>query len=216
MVLGYPAVINVNARDTRQRFKILSSVPLIAQNNQEATVSVVNNIPILKSTIQGGTGASRDIIQNIDRIDVGIKLKLTPHINPDRQVRMILNPSIEAIIDGGSTTTEFTPTIAKREVTTTVTVPDGETIIISGLMREDQTKVVRKVPILGDIPLLGILFRRTLDGRQKTNLLIFVTPRVLKGFSGARKISADWQDKTGLSPESDVDTGITNRPAVKK
>lgn len=214
MVVGYPAVVNINARDTKQQFKILSSVPLIAQNNQEATVSVVNNIPILKSTIQGGTGSSRDIIQNIDRIDVGIKLKLTPHINPDRQVRMVLNPSIEAIIDEGSSSVQFTPTIAKREVTTTVTVPDGETVIISGLMREDQTKVVRKVPLLGDIPLLGFFFRRTVDGKQKTNLLIFVTPRVMKGSTSPQALSAEWQKRTGLSPTNDLDrTASTNRPA---
>jgi general secretion pathway protein D len=205
MVVGYPAVLNINARDTKQQFKILSCVPLIAQNNQEATVSVVNNIPILKSTIQGGTGSSRDIIQNIDRIDVGIKLKLTPHINPDRQVRMILNPSIEAIIDEGSSSLQFTPTIAKREVTTTVTVPDGETVIISGLMREDQTKMIRKVPILGDIPLLGFFFRRTVNGKQKTNLLIFVTPRVMKGSTSSQMLSAEWQKRTGLSPTNDME-----------
>jgi general secretion pathway protein D len=215
MVVGYPAVLNVNASDTKQQFKILSSVPLIAQNNQEATVSVVNNIPILKSTIQGGTGSSRDIIQNIDRIDVGIKLKMTPHINPDRQVRMILNPSIEAIIDEGSSTVQFTPTIAKREVSTTVTVPDGETVIISGLMREDQTKIVRKVPILGDIPLIGFFFRRTVDGKQKTNLLIFVTPHVMKGSASSQALSADWQKRTGLSPTNIMEATSSPHRTVK-
>jgi general secretion pathway protein D len=215
MVVGYPAVLNINASDTKQQFKILSSVPLIAQNNQEATVSVVNNIPILKSTIQGGTGSSRDIIQNIDRIDVGIKLKLTPHINPDRQVRMILNPSIEAIIDEGSSSVQFTPTIAKREVSTTVTVPDGETIIISGLMREDQTKIVRKVPFLGDIPLLGFFFRRTVDGKQKTNLLIFVTPRVMKGSTSSQALSAEWQKRTGLSPTNAQEAASSPRRSAK-
>ena len=89
----------VTALAQNRGVKILSSVPLWAQNNTEASVSVVDNIPILKSTIEGGAGTARDVIQNIDRMDVGIKLKLTPHVNPDGQVTMQLNPSIEAIID---------------------------------------------------------------------------------------------------------------------
>lgn len=158
--------------------KILSNVPLWAQNNIEATVSVVDNIPILKSTVEGGAGTSRDIIQNIERVDVGTKLKFTPHVNPNREITMQLSPSIEAITDEGTAGT-YTPTISKREVSTTVTVPDKATIVISGLIREDTIKTVYKVPILGDIPLLGILFRSTSDVKQRTNLLIFVTPHIV-------------------------------------
>lgn len=158
---------------------ILAGIPLRAQNNTEASVSVVENIPILRSTIEGGSGTARDVIQNIDRVDVGIKLRFTPHVNPDREVTMQLNPSIEAIVDEGPSGTQFAPSIAKREVSTTVTLPDRATIIISGLIREDRVKVVRKVPLLGDIPLLGWLFRSTSDNRQRTNLLIFVTPHIV-------------------------------------
>jgi general secretion pathway protein D len=201
---AFPALFNINAIKKDGKVRILSNVPLLAQNNQEASVSVVNNIPILKSTIQGGSGASRDVIQNIDRIDVGIKLKLTPHINPDGEVRMLLNPSIEAVIDQGSADTPFTPTIAKREVSTTVTVPDGQIIILSGLIREDRTKVVRKIPFLGDIPFIGFLFRRTVDQTERTNLLIFVRPRlVAKG--GEDALNADLESRAGISS--------TNQPA---
>lgn len=199
VVASYPAVISLNALQQNGDVKILSSVPLVAQNNKEASVSVVKNIPILKSTIQGGTGTARDIIQNIERLDVGIKLKLTPHINPDQEVCMTLNPSIEAIIDPGPTGTQFAPTIARREVTTTVTVPSGKTIVISGLIREDRTQVVRKIPILGSIPLLGVLFRHTVDATERTNLMIFVTPRVTTGETNSRAALEDWTRRTGLS-----------------
>ena len=169
--------------------KILSNVPLLAQNNTEASVSVVDNIPILKSTVEGGAGTARDVIQNIDRLDVGMKLKFTPHVNPDRQVTMQLAPSIEAIIDKGEAG-KFTPTIAKREVTTTVTVPDKATVVISGLIREDRIKTVSRIPILGDIPLLGILFRSTSDQKQRTNLLIFVTPHIVTDIREATEMKA--------------------------
>ncbi len=198
VISSFPAAININALQKKGKVRILSSVPLVSQNNKEASVSVVNNIPVLKSTIQGGSGTSRDVIQNIERVDVGIKLKLTPHINPSNEVCMALNPSIEAIIDPGPSGTQFTPTIAKREVSTTVTIPDGKTIVISGLIREDRIHSVRRVPILGSIPLLGILFRHTVDSVERTNLIIFVTPRVLDGSESADAVTRDWGRRTGL------------------
>ncbi len=158
--------------------KILSNIPLWAQNNLEASVSVVENIPILKSSVEG-SGSDRDYIQNIERLDVGIKLKLTPHVNPDREIQLDLNPSIESVVEESSDALQYTPTIAKREVNTTVTIPDRSTVILSGLIREDTAKIVTKVPLLGDIPVLGALFRSTSDAKKRTNLLIFVTPRIV-------------------------------------
>ena len=190
--------ILIQALAQNRDVKILSNVPLLAQNNTEASVSVVDNIPILKSTVEGGAGTARDIIQNIDRLDVGMKLKFTPHVNPDRQVTMQLAPSIEAIIDKGEAG-KFTPTIAKREVTTTVTVPDKATVVISGLIREDRIKTVSKVPILGDIPLLGILFRSTSDQKQRTNLLIFVTPHIVTDIREAAEMKAHSYSSSGFA-----------------
>jgi len=194
---AFPAMINIDAIRQNRKFNILSRIPLLAQNNRDASVSIVNNIPMLKSTIQGA-GANLQVIQNIDRVDVGIKLKLTPHINPDGEVMMTLNPIIEAIIDPGSIADNLAPTIAHREVTTTVTVPSGRTLVLSGLMRDDQTQTDRRVPILGSIPLLGWLFRQKADGREKTNLLIFVTPHVVKDDETAQKLTESWKDTTSL------------------
>jgi general secretion pathway protein D len=184
--------------------KVLATIPLVVQNNMEATASVVENIPILRSTIEGGSGTARDVIQNIDRIDVGIKLKFTPHVNPDGKIQLALNPSIEAIIDEGPPETPFAPTIAKREVSTTVTVPDRATVIITGLMREDEIDEISKVPLLGDIPVLGWLFRSQQKRRQQTNLLIFVTPHIVTDLSEAMERRADLEERTGLSATSSV------------
>jgi general secretion pathway protein D len=202
VVTDMPGAININAVDKKGKYKILSSVPLLAQNNKEASVNVVDNIPILKSTISGGSGTARDVIENIERIDVGIKLKLTPHINPDGEVRMVLNPSIEAILNPSTTGTDLTPTIAKREVSTTVTVPNRQTIVISGLIRDNRSKTVSRTPILGYIPLIGWLFRHSIDSVERTNLLIFVTPKVVTDIQEARRITDQLQDRTGI--------GLTN------
>lgn len=182
--------------------RILSSVPLWAQNNSEALVSVVENIPILRSTIEGGGGLTRDVIQNIDRIDVGIKLKVTPHVNPDKMITLKLNPSIEAVVDSGPPDMRFAPTIAKREVSTIVTVPDRSTVVISGLIREDKIKRENSVPILGRIPLLGFLFRSTSDATVRSNLLIFVTPSLVTDMEQAEEYKRMLKQRTpGLSLE---------------
>lgn len=189
--------------------KILSQIPLMAQNNEEASFSVVDNIPILSSRIEG-TGSNRDVIQNIERIDVGTKLKITPHINVDNEVKLLINPSIEAIVDQGSADTEFAPTIAKREVVTTVTIPDRSTVVISGLIREDKVKEVSKIPLLGDIPLIGWLFRSTSERQQRTNLLILVTPHIINDLKDAEEVKKALEERSSISTTSALPVRVTS------
>lgn len=196
--VGYPGLLNIDAFRSNSRFKILSETSLQSQNNKEATVSVVNEIPILKSEISGGTGTARDVIKNIERMDVGIKLRITPHSIPGGRIRMALNPSIEAVIDSGPSGTLYTPTIAKREVETTVTVEDGRTIVIAGLTRRDERESERRVPFLGSIPILGWLFRRTERINERTDMLIFVTPTLVSDLAAAASHQKRWEEKTGL------------------
>lgn len=199
IVAGYPGFLNIDAVKKSGFFEIKSETSLTVQNNKEASVNVVNQIPILKSTISAGTGTERDVIENIERMDVGVKLKLVPHIIPGGEVQMVLNPSIEAVTDPGPTGTQFAPTIARREVSTTVTVPDGNMIVIAGLTREDNTKVDKRVPVLGAIPIVGRLFRHTVEENQKMNMVIFVSPTIVTDVEKANALTSDWEKKTGLS-----------------
>lgn len=203
-----PALINIIAIQQKGKFKILSNIPLWTQNNQPANVTIGKNIPILKSTVAGGSGSSRDYIENIDRLDVGIKLSVVPHINPNREVLMKLNPSIEAVLQESTGGKDFTPTIAKREVTTTLTVPDGDTVVISGLMREDTVQSERKIPYLGSIPLLGWLFRTKSESIERTNLLIFVTPHVATNAASAQALTEALKAKTAFK----ASTNLTIKP----
>lgn len=201
--------------------KILSNIPLWAQNNLEASVSVVENIPILKSSVEG-SGSGRDYIQNIERQDVGIKLTLTPHVNPEREIQLDLNPSIESIVQQSDPALLYTPTIAKREVKTSVTVPDRATVVISGLIREDNTRIVSKIPVLGDIPLLGALFRSSSISKRRTNLLIFVTPRIVTDMHAAEaererlERATSLQDATTALDEPDPETAPAPAPPPKR
>lgn len=200
IVTGYPGIINVDALKRDGRFKIVLETVLGAENNREASVDIVNDIPILSSTVQG-SGADRDFIQNLDRTDVGVKLMMTPQIIPGGEVRMQLSPRIEAVVDPGPSGTQFAPTIARREVSTTVTVPDGRTIVIAGLTREDLTEVKQRVPLLGSIPFLGWLFRHSTQQREKTNLLIMVTPRIIPNMDVAEEIRQEWNEKVKVGDE---------------
>ncbi len=108
----------------------------------------------------------------------------------------------------------YTPTISKREVKTTVTVPDRATVVISGLIREDTAKLATKVPLLGDIPYLGALFRSTSDVKKRTNLLIFVTPRIVTDMKKAEEEKARLEHSTSLQgAESALDQPD---PAIEK
>ena len=189
-----PFLLTALAQD--REIKIISNPSLLAEDNQEATVQVVDDIPLLKSEISAGAGTARDIIQEIERREVGLKLTMTPHINDDNEIQLELNPIIEAIVDEGDSDTPFTPTIARREVTTTVTLENEQTVVISGLIREDEINQVSKVPFLGDIPILGHLFRSTSERRQRTNLLIFVTPHLVADKGDADRLRLELEART--------------------
>lgn len=187
----------LHAMQQNSRVKILSNVPLWAQDNKEASVSIVKNIPLLKSTVDKGTGVDSDYIQNIERKDIGIGLTVTPRVNDNGEILMVLNPSIEAIIDEGEAG-KYTPTYARREVKTTITVSNETTVAISGLIREDEIDTVSKIPILGDIPLIGALFRWKSKSTERTNLMIFVTPHIVTTETQAAEMRAKLEEKTGL------------------
>ena len=104
-------------------------------------------------------------------------LKLTPHINENGYITMDINQTIQKIIE--ETRELASPSVFNREITSKVTVKNSRTIGIGGLIRDDTQFVERKVPILGDIPLLGLFFRRTKKQRLRTNLMVFITPTII-------------------------------------
>jgi general secretion pathway protein D len=213
IVTDYPGVFNIDAIKGNDKVKILANPSLGAQNNVEAEVSVVDNIPITEATITG-SGSDRDVIQNITRMDVGVKLTMTPHIIPDGIVQLELEPSIEAVTDKGISS-DYAPTISKRRVKTTVMVEDGKTIVIAGLMRNDTAEVKKKIPLLGDIPLLGWLFRWNSTEEKKTNILIFVTPTVISDATAAEALRTDLEKRTGLSSQTITEEMAVPQEAVE-
>jgi len=166
------AILNANKQNTN--FKILSTPEIVTIDNQEATINIGEEIPFLTSS---RVDENNNVIQTFDYKDVGITLKITPQINEVGYITMDINQSIKKIVEG----TELleNPSLFSREITSKVTVKDRRTIVIGGLIRDDVTTIERKVPLLGDIPLLGWLFRKQTKQRNRTNLMIFLTPHIV-------------------------------------
>jgi type II secretory pathway component GspD/PulD (secretin) len=132
--------------------------------------------------------------------DVGVILTVAPHINPDGFVYMDIEPEISQITDStiqiapGS----FAPIIDRRKASTAVAVRDGETVVIGGLIRTSENEAETKVPFLGDIPGLGLLFRTTIRTKSKIELLIAMTPHVIRTVEDARRLSIEKRDESGI------------------
>ncbi|MBN2377627.1 MAG: type II secretion system secretin GspD [Sedimentisphaerales bacterium] len=167
----------LRALETQGKLNILSRPYILTSNNQAATITVGEEVPFIRNTRITETGQT---INTIEYEDIGIILEVTPSINPDGLVIMDVKPEI-------STTTANTVPIsegvnaavfAKRSAESRVAIRDGQTIVIGGLVQDREVESVDKVPLLGDIPLLGLLFQRKQTEKQKTELLIFMTPHV--------------------------------------
>ena len=167
----------------RENFNVLSSPQLLALNNQEAEINVGQDVPIQTRAQTSNEGGATTV--SYEYKPAGIKLKLTPQINPSGHITIDFFAEISSIQGAGSVATGSNPTFSKRNIKTHVSVFNKQTIVIGGLISTQNTKSIRKVPILGDIPLLGYLFRRSTTQVTKRNLMIFMTPHMLQSRSQA-------------------------------
>jgi general secretion pathway protein D len=176
-----PAIAAVlRAAQTHNNLNVLSSPHLLTQNNKEAEIIVGENVPFITSQSRDSTNLA-NVINTVERKDVGITLRITPHIHESEYVSMDIYQESSAVKDSTLLqTSEVGPTTTKRSAKTTVLVKSGDTMIIGGMMQETVTKNISKVPLLGDIPLLGYLFKFTSNSKRKTNLVILLTPHIIQ------------------------------------
>jgi len=168
----------INAVKTDDDFRILSTPQILTTDNEEARITVGENRPFQTRSTTDQSGGT---FESFEYRDVGKTLTITPHVTEGRLIRMQINLEVTAIDQQQTLTTSSTqPVTLKRTVDTTVIVKGQQTVVIGGLIDDVTTKSENKVPILGDIPVLGWLFRKKSDEIVKTNLYIFITPRVIK------------------------------------
>jgi general secretion pathway protein D len=192
----------INAVKTDDEFRILSTPQVLTTDNEEARITVGENRPYqTRST----TDTSGGTFESFEYRDVGKILKITPHVTEGRLVRMKISLEVTNIDLASTATTSSTlPVTQKRTVDTTVIVKDSQTVVIGGLIDESSTRNDTKVPVLGDIPILGWLFRKRSETNEKTNLYIFLTPRVIKSPLEAQEILKDKQEQMGTVEEGAI------------
>ena len=176
----------VNAVKTDDDFRILSTPQILTTDNEEARIVVGENRPFQTRSTTDQSGGT---FESFEYRDVAKTLKITPHVTEDRLVRMQINLEVTTINQAATLTTASTlPVTNKRTVDTTVIVEDQQTIVIGGLIDDTTTENENKVPGLGDVPLLGWLFKNQSESNNKTNLYVFISPRVIKNPQEADQI----------------------------
>jgi type IV pilus assembly protein PilQ len=157
--------------------RVLANPKIATLNGREASMLVGSRIPfVITGTIFAGGGAAP--AQSIQREEVGIKLSITPTINSDGYITTVINPEVSSVI-GFTGPDNSLPIISTRQANTTVRLKDGNSVIIGGLLSEERTTNVTKIPLLGDIPGLGVLFQHQNNTVSKKDLVIEVTPHIL-------------------------------------
>lgn len=159
---------------------VLSTPNLITLDNEEAKILIGQNVPITTgSYAQTGSSASVTPFQTFDRKDVGITLRVKPQITDGGMVKMQIFQESSAVVNGTQNATQG-PTTNVRSIETNVIANDGQVIVLGGLLEDNYQDSEQKVPGLGDIPVLGALFRSESKTRKKTNLLVFLRPYILR------------------------------------
>jgi len=196
-ITGEDFAFLLRALQADSRLEVLSRPTLLVENNESANITIGDRVPIVQgSTFTDAGNTSTQVTYE----NVGIILDVTPHINPDGYVNLEIKPEISQISDSSVQLTEglTAPVFSERSAETVVTVQDGETVVIGGLITESDRESETKVPVVGDIPGLGLLFRNTGRTARKTELLMVLTVNVLRTEEDLRAMSVKERDRSGL------------------
>lgn len=186
----------LKALASNDALNVLSTPNILTSDNKEAEIFVGENVPFLSQTniISGGVSQ-----QSVERKDTGITLKITPQVNEGEYVKLDIYQEISAVKESKGQATDLVTT--KRSAKTSVVVKDNETVAIGGLIQERDNEVVNKVPFLGDIPLIGWLFKSKSITRKKTNLMILLTPQIIRDAVDLARVSNQQKDQFGQAVE---------------
>lgn len=185
--------------------KVLSRPSIVARNNQPATITVGQSVPLITNVRFDNFG---NAINSVTYEDVGIILRVTPFITGDGMVEMVVSPETSDLeadrtqwvpLSSGSAGAVSAPIINSRSADTVVVTPNGQTVIIGGLMQNSKAEAESKIPVLGDIPLLGNLFKRKSKSDARTELLIFLTPYIIEAPTELATVTAREQERSSIN-----------------
>ena len=202
-LLGSDYEVTLRAIAQAGNAEILSRPSILARNNQPATISLGQQVPLVSNTRFDAVNGQ---INTVTYQNVGIILRVTPFISQDGMVEMIVSPETSQLADRSQwvpiSRDALAPVINSRVADTVVVVPDGQTVIIGGLMQTQELISESKIPLLGDIPGLGNLFKRKQKSSNKTELMIFLTPHIIPAAGQLAALTAKERSEATLKPRS--------------
>ena len=194
----------INALATQSKAKVIAAPHILVTDNREARIQVGQQVPIVTSETYGSTTVAPQ--RTIQYKDIGIILKVTPQVNESGLVSLDLAQEVSTYSTIELGIADKTIILNKAEATTNVVVKDGETIVIGGLIREDADKSRTGVPWLSKIPLFGYLFGNTTDNERRQEIIILLTPRVIKTNVEAKEVTSDYVDRMTKTGKGKVTT----------
>ncbi|WP_244613356.1 type II secretion system secretin GspD [Methylosinus sp. Ce-a6] len=190
---GANAQVTLNALNQITNVNIISTPSLTVLDNRQAVLQVGDQVPV--TTLSGATAQGGiTTFNSVNYRDTGVILAITPHINESGRVMLELEQEVSNVAPGTNTTTT-TPTIQQRRVKTQVVVNDAESLMLGGLIQDSRTRGSAQVPVLGDVPIFGNAFKDKIDTAGKTELLIMITPHVVRTLGEARDITDEYKRK---------------------
>ena len=185
---GLTIVALIRALQGDGETNLLSTPSLVTLDNQEAEIIVGQNVPFVTGQSTGAASSTNNPFQTIERQDIGVQLKVTPQINEGDAITMKIFQEVSDIAASSEGAVDIVTT--KRAITTTVYLEDGELLVLGGLISDRLIDIEQKVPFLGDLPLIGALFRSSSVEKGKQNLMVFIRASIIKDSKKARALSA--------------------------
>jgi general secretion pathway protein D len=180
----------ITALSANSKSNLLSTPSLLTLDNQKAEILVGQNVPFQTGSYTTATDGASNPFTTIERKDIGVTLKVTPHINDGASLRLEIEQEISSIAPSATLSAQAVDLITnKRSIKSTILAEDGQVIVLGGLIQDDVTMTDSKVPLLGDIPWLGRLFRSTKEAHTKRNLMVFLKPSVIRDSAGLAALS---------------------------
>ncbi|MCL2760279.1 MAG: type II secretion system secretin GspD [Desulfuromonadales bacterium] len=189
----------LHALESKNILNVLSTPTILTSDNKEADIKVGENVPLITGSTITGSGLDQ---QSVERKDIGIELKITPQITEGEYIKLDIYQEVSALAPNKGQATDLVYTTRKAQ--TSVAVRNKETVVIGGLIQDQETITENKIPFLGSIPILGYLFKTKSKERTKTDLIIFLTPHIIKDARDLTDITKEQKDKFGkVSKTSD-------------
>jgi general secretion pathway protein D len=210
----------INALSTVTDVNVLSSPTMMVLENKKAVLQVGDEVPILTQSAvtplnAGGGGALNPIVNSVTYRNTGVILGITPRVGEDGRVLLEVEQEVSDVVDRKASGID-SPTIQQRRIKTTVTVRDGETIILAGLMQDKSTRNRDQIPIIGSIPFVGNAFKNKTDTINRTELLIAITPQVIRDDSQLSAATSEFRDSLNLATRPQRKTGPDTREQIDR